>query len=160
MKKSTFLGNLIAWLVVGAACGAFLAWYNLTDADAVLEATESTAVQVAMVLSSPLLLFAIGAALGLLLVWFKRLLMGRGARTACRAVAVVVLALVLLAVVPALAPSVAGSFLVPTIIVVYVTMAAPVLFIIAGFLYALGRAGVDPSRRGPFAKYLPDDEEG
>ena len=28
-----------------------------------------------------------------------------------------------------------------------------------GFLYALGLAEIDPSKKGPFAKYLPDDDE-
>lgn len=158
MKKSTFLGNLIAWLVVGAACGAFLAWYNLADADVVLEATELTAVQAAMVLSSPLLLFAIGVLLGLLLVRLRRALLRRGTRTVCRVVAGLVLAIVLLAVVPALVPSAPGAFLVPTMIVVVVTMVAPFAFSLAGIAYALGCAGVDPNRRGRIARDLPEDE--
>lgn len=158
MRKSTFIGNLVAWLVVGVACVAFLVWYNTTDAEVVLEATESVPVQVGMVLASPLLLFAIGALLGLLLVRLKRILLGRGARRACRVVAVLALALVLVAALPAVVPAAAESLLFAAVIVVYVTMAAPVLLIILGFVYGLGCAGVDPDKRGPFAKYLPDDD--
>ena len=56
-------------------------------------------------------------------------------------------------------PAAAESFLGPAVIVVYVTMAAPILIMMLGLAYALGCAGVDTSKRGPFAKYLPDDEK-
>ena len=47
----------------------------------------------------------------------------------------------------------------PVVIVVYLGMAAPAVIVILGFLYALGLAEVDPTKKGPFAKYLPDDDE-
>lgn len=159
MKKSTFIGNFVAWVVVAAASIAFLAWYHLTDPDTVLAATDSPLVQTGMVLAAPLLLFAMGVVIGLLLLWFKHILMGRGVRLACRVVAILSLVFILLAAVPVVVPAAAESFLGPAVIVVYVTMAAPILIMMLGFVYALGCAGVDASKRGPFAKYLPDDEK-
>ena len=159
LKKSTFIGNFVAWVVVAAASIAFLAWYHLTDPDTVLAATDSPLVQTGMVLAAPLLLFAMGVVIGLLLLWFKHILMGRGARLACRVVAILSLVFILLAAVPVVVTAAAESFLGPAVIVVYVTMAAPILIMMLGFVYALGCAGVDASKKGPFAKYLPDDEK-
>ena len=159
MKKSTFIGNFVAWVAVCAASIAFLAWYHLTDPDTVLAATDSPVVQTGMVLAAPLLLFGMGVIIGLLLLWFKHILMGRGARLACRVVAVLSLVFILLAAVPVVVPAAAESFLGPAVIVVYVTMAAPILIMMLGLAYALGCAGVDTSKRGLFAKYLPDDEK-
>ena len=45
------------------------------------------------------------------------------------------------------------------VIVVYLGMAAPAVIVILVFLYAMGLAEVDPNKKGPFAKYLPDDDE-
>lgn len=160
MRKTTFFGNLVAWAAVVAACVAFLAWYHGADA-AVVEAAMagSTLVQLGMVLASPALLYALGAVLGLLLVRFKGILMGRASRLACRFVAIAALVALALVAVPVLAPATGNAFLGISVVVVYVTMTAPVLLMMLGFAYALGCAGVDPSKRGPFAKYLPDDDE-
>ena len=157
LKKSTFIGNFVAWVVVAAASIAFLAWYHLSDPDTVLAATESPLVQTGMVLAAPLLLFAMGVLIGLLLLWFTHVLMGRGARLACRVVAVLSLVFILLAAVPVVVPAAAESFLGPAVIVVYVTMAAPILIMMFGFLYALGFAPTDTNKRSRFAKYLPKD---
>ena len=103
MKKSTFIGNFAGWVVVAAASVAFLAWYHMTDFEVVSAAIgDSALVQLGVVLASPLLLYAIGALIGLLLVWFKHLRMGRVARTVCLVLALLVLVFVLLAAVPAL----------------------------------------------------------
>ena len=161
MKKTTFIGNFAAWVVVAAASVAFLAWYHMTDFEVVSAAIgDSALVQLGVVLASPLLLYAIGALIGLLLVWFKRIRMGRVSRTACLVLALLVLAFVLLAAVPALAPDTAGALMIPTVVVVYVTMVAPLLIMMLGFVYAVGCAGVDKSKRGPFARYLPEDHFG
>lgn len=157
MRKSTFIGNFVVWIVVAAVCIAFLVWYHMTDPDTVLAATESAPVQLGMVLASPLLLYAMGALIGLALVQLKRILMGRTAKVVCRVVGIAALAFVALAAVPVFLPDSGQAFLGPTVIVVYVTMAAPILIMVLGFVYALGCAGTDRSRRGPFAKYLPDD---
>ena len=159
MRKTTFFGNFVAWVAAAAVCIAFLAWYHMSDATAVASAIESSAlVQLGVVLASPVLLFAMGVVIGLLLLWFKKILMGRTAKRACRAAGIAGLALLTLVAVPVLAPSTEGAFLGVSVVVVYVTMAAPILIMMLGFLYALGCAGVDASKRGPFAKYLPADE--
>lgn len=158
MKKSTFIGNFAAWVVVAAASVAFLAWYHMTDFEVVSAAIgDSALVQLGVVLASPLLLYAIGALIGLLLVWFKRIRMGRVARTVCLVLALLVLAFVLLAAVPALAPDTAGALMIPTVVVVYVTMVAPIMVMFFGFLYALGIAPVDAAKRGPLSRHLPDE---
>ncbi|NJE80675.1 hypothetical protein E0L17_04960 [Olsenella sp. SW781] len=158
MKKSTFIGNFAAWVVVAAASVAFLAWYHMTDFEVVSAAIgDSALVQLGVVLASPLLLYAIGALIGLLLVWFKRIRMGRVSRTACLVLALLVLAFVLLAAVPALAPDTAGALMIPTVVVVYVTMVAPIMVMFFGFLYALGIAPVDAAKRGPLSRHLPDE---
>ena len=159
MKKSTFIGNFVAWVAVAAACIAFLAWYHMTDASVVEAALDSSAlVSLGVLLASPVLLFAMGAVIGLLLVWFKDILMGRLAKRACLAASVVALALFVLAAVPVFAPSAGGAFLGISVVVVYVARLAPILVMLFGFLYALGCAGVDASKRGPFDKYLPKDD--
>ncbi len=158
MKKTTFTGNFAAWVVVAAASVAFLAWYHMTDFEVVSAAIgDSALVQLGVVLASPLLLYAIGALIGLLLVWFKRIRMGRVSRTACLVLALLVLAFVLLAAVPALAPDTAGALMIPTVVVVYVTMVAPIMVMFFGFLYALGIAPVDAAKRGPLSRHLPDE---
>lgn len=158
MKKSTFIGNFAAWVVVAAASVAFLAWYHMTDFEVVSAAIgDSALVQLGVVLASPLLLYAIGALIGLLLVWFKRIRMGRVSRTACLVLALLVLAFVLLAAVPALVPDTAGALMIPTVVVVYVTMVAPIMVMFFGFLYALGIAPVDAAKRGPLSRHLPDE---
>ena len=159
MRKSTFIGNVVAWVAVAAACIAFLAWYHASDAAAVEEAlASSAAVQLGVVLSSPVLLYAMGALIGLLLVWFKRILMGRTSKRVCRAVGIAMLAVLALVAVPVLAPGTEGAFLGVSVVVVYVTMVAPIFIMVFGFVYALGCAGVDASKKGPFAKYLPEDD--
>lgn len=159
MKKSTFLGNLVAWVAVAAACAAFLAWYHLADFQSVAAVIGDFApAQLGVILAAPLLLFAVGVVLGLLVLWFKRVLVGRATKVACRAVSVVALACLGLAGLPALLEPAGGPLLGMVVVVVYVSMVAPVIFVLLGFAYAVGCAGVDRSRRGPLSKYLPDDE--
>lgn len=154
MKKSTFIGNLVAWIVVAALCCAFLAWWHLGNGTPNI---SDPMVQLGVVLAAPLLLYAMGALVGLALMWFKKILVGRAAKRACRVVGILALALMLLAGLPAPVPS-AGEVLVGvSFVVVYVTMVAPLLVMVLGFVYAVGCAGVDASRRGPFARYLPED---
>lgn len=160
MRKTTFIGNFVAWVAVAALCIAFLAWYHMSDAGVVSAALAgSSLVQLGVVLASPALLYAMGVVIGLLLVWFKRILMGRVAKRVCRAVGIALAVLLALAAVPVFSPDSGGAFLGVSVVVIYVTRAAPILIMVFGLLYALGCAGVDASKRGPFAKYLPDDDE-
>lgn len=149
MKKSTFIGNLVAWIVVGVACGAFLAWYHMSEFDVVAAAIgDSRAVQLGVVLAAPLLLFAIGALLCLALLWFKRILVGRVTKLVCRIVGVLALAFLLSAGIPLLIPAVADQFVGPVAVVFYVSMVAPLLIVTLGCVYAVGCAGVSPDKRG------------
>lgn len=154
MKKSTFIGNLVAWIVVAALCCAFLAWWHLGNGTPNI---SDPMVQLGVVLAAPLLLYAMGALVGLALMWFKRILVGRVTKRACRVVGILALALMLLAGLPAIVPSAGEALVGVGFVVVYVTMVAPLLVMMLGFVYAVGCAGVDASRRGPFARYLPED---
>ena len=154
MKKSTFVGNLVAWVAVAAACCAFLAWWHMGNGTPNI---SDPLVQLGVVLAAPLLLYAIGALIGLVLMWFKKILVGRVSKRVCRAIGILALVFVLLAGVPALAPDTGEALMGPAMVVVYVTMVAPLMIMMLGFVYAVGCAGVDTSKRGPFAKYLPED---
>ena len=156
MRKSTFIGNLVVFVALAALCCAFLAWYH--TAEDTLEVIGGSALaQLGVVLASPVLLYSLGVIVGLALVWFKRIAFGRVAKVVLRTIGVAGLAFIALCAVPVLAPDAGGSLLGPVVVVVYVTMVAPILVMMLGFAYALGCAGVDASKRGPFAKYLPDD---
>ena len=158
MKKSTFIGNFVAWVAVAAVCIAFLAWYHSTDAGEVASVIEASApARLGVVLASPVLLYAMGAVLGLLLVWFKKIELGRGFKRAWRIVGILALALFALAGVPVLAGDAAGIGMGPAMVIVVVSRMAPILVMMLGFVYALGCAGVDKSRRSRLEKYLPDD---
>lgn len=158
LKKTTLIGNFVAWVAIAFACTAFLAWYHLSDADVVADAITSSALaQLGVILASPLLLYAIGAVVGLLLVWLKKIEMGRGARVALRVVSVLVLAFFAVSALPALGIGDASAFVLPTAISVYVARTAPIFIVFLGFLYALGCAPINRTRRGPLADYLPDD---
>lgn len=158
MKKSTLIGNLVAAIVLAAVSTAFLAWYHLSDASTVLSAiTTIPAAQIGVVLAAPVLLYAIGIILGLVVVWFKKITFGRGARLAFRLVSAAVIALFLLAIIPVFAPDAASALMGPVVVVFYVSRLAPVFIVLLGFLYAMGCVPVNKDKRGPFAKYLPDD---
>lgn len=158
MRKSTFIGNLVAWVVVAAVCVAFLAWYHMSDMDVVAAAIgDSALVQLGVVAASPVLLFAMGVLIGLALVWFKKITLGCGFKVLWRVVGIIGLAIIAMSAAPMLSPEMEGAFMWASVIVVYVSIAAPILIMMFGFSYALGCAGVDRDKRGPFAKYLPDD---
>lgn len=158
MKKTTFYGNLTAWALVVAACAAFLAWYHTSDLETVAAAIGgSPLVQLGVIASAPLLLFGIGALVGLALVRVKKIALRRGFKRLWRAVGVLGLLVLVVAVLPLVAPGMTGALMWASIVVVYVSMTAPVLIVMLGFAYALGCAGVDLTRRGVLDEYLPDD---
>lgn len=157
MRKNARIANLIVWGVLLATCIAFQVWYRTGDVSSTYHAVQaSTFLQVMVVISGPTLLFAIGALLGILFVWIKKIQLGRGVRTTFRVIAALFLACVVLAFVPMLF---GATLTVPVVVVVYLSMAAPAVIVILGFLYALGLAELDPTKKGPFAKYLPEDDE-
>lgn len=157
MKKNVLIANAVVWAILLAGCVAFQVWYRSGEViDTYYAVMGSAFLQVMAVESGPVILFAVGALLGLLFVGLKKIKLGRGARNALRVVSVLFLAVLVLSPVPMLfgiGPTA------PVVIVVYLGMAAPAVIVILGFLYAMGLAEVDPSKKGPFAKCLPDDDE-
>lgn len=147
MGSRTCIAACIFWMVVALGTTAFLAWYNLGDPAAVSSASDGSAlVRAAEVLAAPLLLFALGAVIGLLFVLLKDVTVAHGIKVAARiATAVGLIAIAAAGVGIAVAP--AGSDLPPiTVVVTYVSMMAPLLFIALGALHGIGLAPQDASR--------------
>lgn len=157
MKKNVLIANAVVWGILLAACVAFQVWYRSGEViDTYYTVMGSTALQLMAVNSGPILLYAIGALLGMLFVGLKKVRLGRGARNALRVVSVLFLAVLVLS----MATTLFGiNIAAPVIIVVYLGMVAPAVIVILGFLYALGLAEIDPTKKGPLAKYLPEDDE-
>lgn len=153
MKRPALLINFIVWVAVALGTTAYLAWYHLgATADA-----AGGLMSALRVVAAPLVLYALGVVMGLLLVVFKKITMGGTARMACRIAGIACLALIVVAALPSFIPGMTADLIGPAIVVVYVSAAAPIMIMMFGFLYALGLAPKDKTRRGPFAKYLPDD---
>lgn len=140
MQKSTFLGNFIFWLVMAAISIAFLAWYNL-GGGAPADISQATPMQqVGMVISAPILLYAIGAIIGLILVYLKRIHVTNTTKTMCFIPATLVLALFIAAAAPVLSFGTQDGLAITTVIVVYAASMAPLMFVMFGALYAVGIA--------------------
>lgn len=146
MRKTTFIANFVAWVVLAVACTAFLAWYHLSGTVAVAEVLDMAIVQVGIVAAAPVLLYAIGVVLGLLLVRFRGITFRPGAKRALRAVGLVGLALIVLGVLPYFVQGLQGALMWASAIVVVASMTAPLLLSAFGFAYALGCAGVSAPR--------------
>ena len=154
MKKSTFIGNLVVWIVVAAVCGAFLVWWQTGEGTANI---SDPVVQLGVVLAAPMLLYAIGALAGLALLWFKKIRVGRITKLVCRVIGILALAFVLFAGVPVFVPDAGSTLLAPVVVVVYVSMVAPLLIVALGAVYAVGCAGVSPDKHGASAASPSDD---
>lgn len=140
MQKSTFLGNFIFWLVMAAISIAFLAWYNL-GGGAPADISQATPMQqVGMVISAPILLYAIGAIIGLIVVYLKRIHVTNTTKTMCFIPATLVLALFIAAAAPVLSFGTQDGLAITTVIVVYAASMAPLMFVMFGALYAVGIA--------------------
>lgn len=160
MKKKTFVGNLVAWGVVLAACVAFQVWYRTEGMVEALEAIAALPVlQGFVILSGPLLLYGLGVVAGLVFARVRKPRLGRTARTVVRVVSAAFLANLALCLVPLLLPGdgvwAMASF--SLMVVVYLSFFVPVLYVALGFLYALCLVPVDADRPSRLAKYLPDD---
>lgn len=144
MKRSTFLTAFAVWVLVAVGTTAFLAWYNLGDSSAVDAAVAASApVRVGQVLAAPLLLFALGAVIGLLFVYLKDVRVGSAIKTAGRILTVVTAALFVFAAAPVIAAPAGSELTLPTVIVVYTASLAPLLFVAFGALHAIGLAPLD-----------------
>lgn len=156
MKKNVLIANVAVWGILMAVCIAFQAWYRTGEVTSTYYAVQGSPIlQVMLVVSGPILLFALGALLGLPFVWFKKIQLGRGVRRVLRVISVLFLACVAMVIVPMLFQV---TLTAPVVVVVYLSMAAPAVIVILGFLYALGLADIDPSKKSPLAKYLPEDD--
>lgn len=137
MQKSTFLGNFIFWLVMAATSIAFLAWYNL-GGGAPADISQATPMQqVGMVISAPILLYAIGAIIGLIVVYLKHIHVTNTTKTMCFIPATLVLALFIAAAAPVLSFGTQDGLAITTVIVVYAASMAPLMFVMFGALYAV-----------------------
>ena len=87
MKKNVLIANAVVWAILLAGCVAFQVWYRSGEViDTYYAVMGSAFLQVMAVESGPVILFAVGALLGLLFVGLKKIKLGRGARNALRVV--------------------------------------------------------------------------
>lgn len=145
MKKLTFIGNLAAFLLVFVVCAGFLAWWHLGGGSA---SVASPIVQLGVILAAPFLVYALGAILGLIYLWVRGTTFRRVTKIICRVLGVATLAFMLLAIFPVFFPEFGDALLGPVQVVVIIAMAAPILFVVLGVVYAIGCAGVTPAASG------------
>ena len=98
--------------------------------------------QVGMVISAPILLYAIGAIIGLIVVYLKRIHVTNTTKTMCFIPATLVLALFIAAAAPVLSFGTQDGLAITTVIVVYAASMAPLMFVMFGALYAVGIAPI------------------
>lgn len=157
MKKSTFIGNLLALIVLAFASTAFLMWYHMTDKDLVDSAISSLAVvQMGTMLAAPVLLYAIGAIIGLVFVWLKGITFGKRASTALRVVSALVLLLFVVTIVPVFVPGSLELLMGPVVVVLFVSRLAPLFLVMLGFLFAMALA---PARGAEAASGSSEDSD-
>lgn len=145
MKKLTFIGNLAAFLLVFVVCTGFLAWWHLGGGSA---SVASPLVQLGVILAAPFLVYALGAILGLIYLWVRGTTFRRVTKIICRVLGIATLAFMLLAIFPVFFPEFGDALLGPVQVVVIIAMAAPILFVVLGVVYAIGCAGVMPAAPG------------
>ena len=138
----TFIGNLVAFVLVFAVCAGFLAWWHLGGGSA---SVSSPLVQLGVILAAPFLVYSIGVILGLIFFWVRKVTVRRVTKIVCRVLGVAALAFMLLATIPVFFPQYGNALLEPAKIVVIIAMMAPILFGVLGAVYAIGCAGVTPA---------------
>lgn len=143
MKNPAFLTHFAIWVAICLGCTAFLLWCNLGGAAETGAAGASPAVRLGLALAAPLLLFGIGAVLGLLVVRCKDIHMGRTGRLACRAVAAAALAPIAVAGIATLLSQDSGGYPAAALVLSYLSMAAPLLIVALGAVLAFGCAPLD-----------------
>lgn len=141
MRKTTFIGNLAAFLALFVVCAGFLAWWHLGGGSS---SVSEPLVQLGVILAAPFLVYALGVVLGLIFLWLRRVTLRRVTKLVCRVVGVASLAFMALAALPVFFPECGDALLAPVQVVVIVAMTAPLLFVALGVAYAAGCAGVTP----------------
>lgn len=138
MKKTTFIGNLVAWSIVSVLCVAFLAW----SASMGGEFGDNTALLALSVYARPVGAFSVAALLTTLLVKKFDLEIGARMRIAWRVLGLVPTVAFLLSpvLIPVLPHGIAAIFAV----VLLASMTIPLIFLLFGLFYGLSLAGIRP----------------
>lgn len=138
MKKTTFIGNLVAWSIVSVLCVVFLAW----SASMGGEFGDNTALLALSVYARPVGAFSVAALLTTLLVKKFDLKIGARTRIAWRVLGLVPTVAFLLSpvLIPVLPHGIAAIFAV----VLLASMTIPLIFLLFGLFYGLSLAGVRP----------------
>ena len=138
MKKTTFIGNLVAWSIVSVRCVVFLAW----SASMGGEFGDNTALLALSVYARPVGAFSVAALLTTLLVRKFDLKIGARMRIAWRVLGLVPTVAFLLSpvLIPVLPHGIAAIFAV----VLLASMTIPLIFLLFGLFYGLSLAGVRP----------------
>ena len=138
MKKTTFIGNLVAWSIVSVLCVVFLAW----SASMGGEFGDNTALLALSVYARPVGAFSVAALLTTLLVKKFDLKIGARMRIAWRGLGLVPTVAFLLSpvLIPVLPHGIAAIFAV----VLLASMTIPLIFLLFGLFYGLSLAGIRP----------------
>lgn len=138
MKKTTFIGNLVAWSIVSVLCVVFLAW----SASMGGEFGDNTALLALSVYARPVGAFSVAALLTTLLVSKFDLKIGSRMRIAWRVLGLVPTVAFLLSpvLIPVLPHGIAAIFAV----VLLASMTIPLIFLLFGLFYGLSLAGIRP----------------
>lgn len=138
MKKTTFIGNLVAWSIVSVLCVVFLAW----SASMGGEFGDNTALLALSVYARPVGAFSVAALLTTLLVKKFDLKIGARMRIAWRVLGLVPTVAFLLSpvLIPVLPHGIAAIFAV----VLLASMTIPLIFLLFGLFYGLSLAGIRP----------------
>lgn len=138
MKKTTFIGNLVAWSIVSVLCIVFLAW----SASMGGEFGDNTALLALSVYARPVGAFSVAALLTTLLVRKFDLELGARMRIAWRVLGLAPTVAFLLSpvLIPVLPHGIAAIFAV----VLLASMTIPLIFLLFGLFYGLSLAGVRP----------------
>lgn len=138
MKKTTFIGNLVAWSIVSVLCVVFLAW----SASMGGEFGDNTALLALSVYARPVGAFSVAALLTTLLVKKFNLEIGARMRIAWRVLGLAPTVAFLLSpvLIPVLPHGIAAIFAV----VLLASMTIPLIFLLFGLFYGLSLAGIRP----------------
>lgn len=138
MKKTTFVGNLVAWGAVSVLCVAFLAW----SASLGGEFGDNTALLALSVYARPVGAFSVAALLTTLLVKKFNLELGARMRVAWRVLGLAPTIAFLLS--PVLIPVLPNGVATIFAVMLLASMTIPLIFLLFGLFYGLSLAGVRP----------------
>ena len=138
MKKTTFVGNLVAWGAVSVLCVVFLAW----SASLGGEFGDNTALLALSVYARPVGAFSVAALLTTLLVKKFNLELGARMRVAWRVLGLAPTIAFLLS--PVLIPVLPNGVATIFAVVLLASMTIPLIFLLFGLFYRLSLAGVRP----------------